>query len=666
MFKSRALRLPDALRPRIQDLDAIVRQQRSEIEGLRASLALTSAGSGWLNEGDISLKLAKLFRVLRLRYAPPQSMLGRLARSLGVLADAMLERERDRLSARQGSVPAPASAPPSALSQLLNLGDPYLAWKREVEPLLDQKVKPAHAGLRPLISIVLPVYKVSPRILRATLDSLLRQTYSNWEACIAFADPEGAASLQLLMRYARRDRRFRVERLDQNFGISGNSNAALSLARGDYIGLLDHDDELTPQALARIVEAITATPQADFLYTDKEQLSESGARRFAPLLKPSWSPETLYSVNYLTHFNVLSAGLMAQIGGWALGVDGAQDWDLFLRATERAAHILRVPGIAYSWRVHPGSTAAGIAAKPYALDAQLRALNRHAERVQLPGRFERYPDTDYRVVWNEVAPVRVLVLGGRQVEPLLTLVSHLERERRDFTQVDLLLTPEDSWAFRKQWRQSKRSLPAWCKVNSLIAEAPIQRAAGLLTSASERVTVILDGGLMVHTPGALRQLAGWLHGDGPIAFASGVTVESDDFVVEAGSVRDEAGVAHPLFRGSGLRQWGAFGGPLWHRNVATASPYLLALRTSEAARGLAALAALDWQHAFHRLCADLTQVGERRGVVDPSARAIVAPGCAFPAPAEGLIGQGDGFFHPYLTLTPERGIALREARDYAA
>lgn len=659
MAKALVRRSPYALGPRIQELDGIVRRQQAEIEGLRTTLSLTASGGGWWHEGDISLKLAKLLRVLRLKYVKPNSVLERMVQGVSLAADVFLERERARLTPQAKGTSGPDRKPLSVLTELLNLSDPYLDWTLRIQPELDRRTPRMDSGPGPLISIVLPVYKVTPRILKATLDSLLAQAYPHWEACIAFADPDGAASLALLKRYARRDPRFKLKLLDQNFGISGNSNEALSLARGDYIGLLDHDDELTPLALSRVAAAIQTNPKADFLYTDKELLSESGAQHFSPLLKPGWSPETLYSVNYLTHFNVLRADLMAAIGGWALGVDGAQDWDLFLRATEQATSIVRVPGIAYSWRVHRASTASGLEAKPYALDAQLRSLSRHAERIGLPGSFRHHSETGFAITWRDAPPCRVVILGSTDTESLLDLIVHLDRERRDFTQVDLLLTPTAAWRFLSAWRSRHGAWPRWCEVHRILGHDPVATCLGLLAKAREPVTVFLDGGMLVHTPGALRQLGGWLYDDSPIAFASGLTVENDDRVIEAGCVLDDAGVAHPLFRDAPLRRWGVLGGPLWQRNVDTASPYILALRTGETVEALRKLPGMDWQRAFQHVCVTLAAQREQgRGVVDPSARAIIAPGLAFDAPVQAMIGCSSPYLHPFLTITPKLGITF--------
>ncbi len=664
---ARALRTPLALQPRIQDMDGVIRRQQKEIEGLRASMALmrTGVGGSWWNEADISLKVARLLRVLRLRYAQPGSLAWGLAQWVSRVVDAWLEAERTRVL----NVEDRAAEPPP-LKQMLGLADPYQAWKARIEPELDRVSGVAEVTRGPLISVVLPVYKVAPRMLEATLRSLRAQVYQDWEACIAFGDPDrasgaGAANLKHLQRCARGDARIRLKVLDDNFGISGNSNVALELARGDWVALLDHDDELPPLALSRMAAAIGAEPRADFLYGDKENLSESGERRHQPLFKPEWSPEMLYSINYLTHLNLIRADLMAAIGGWSMGVDGAQDWDLFLRATEKARCIVRVPGVSYSWRVHQGSTASGLEAKPYALQAQLRALERHAERTGLPGRFEPHAETGFKIYWRKVAPVRVVVFGTGDVQALQTLVHHLGRERESFTVVDILLTPEQSWRFSSTWRKTRGRPPSWCRLTPILGDDPVGPCLERLKEAREAVTVFLDGGLLVCTPGALIQLAGWLQQDGPIAFASGVTVVDDDHVVEAGCVLDEAGVAHPLFRGEPLRQWNMFGGALWRRNVEAASPYLLAFRTADLVRTLAATPRGGWRQMFHSACQTLVAGREHgRGVVEPNARAVITPGSVPATPV--LVGRIARYLHPYLTLGAQGAIVLAKDLPHEA
>jgi len=182
----------------------------------------------------------------------------------------------------------------------------YAAWIVSHEVPQDRPASarparpPATAATRPLVSVLIPVYRVKTRFLARTLESLSAQTFGDWEACLACADPDDAENRRLLETWAERDPRFRVEFLSANGGISANSNAALAMARGEFIALLDHDDELTPFALQRMAEAIAAEPEADFLYSDKDSIDEDSTLRQNALFKPEWSPEILWSVNYLT------------------------------------------------------------------------------------------------------------------------------------------------------------------------------------------------------------------------------------------------------------------------------------------------------------------------------------------------------------------------------
>src|SRR5262249_10343879 len=149
-------------------------------------------------------------------------------------------------------------------------------------------------------------------------------------------DPATRAELTEL---AGRDERIRIQALSTNLGISGNSNAALAMARGEFIALLDHDDLLTPDALFAMVAPLQANPSLDFLYSDKDRVSHDGRRRMHPLLKPRWSPSIMLSANYLTHFNLIRTQLARAVGGFDPRTDGAQDWDFFLRVTERTERI---------------------------------------------------------------------------------------------------------------------------------------------------------------------------------------------------------------------------------------------------------------------------------------------------------------------------------------
>jgi GT2 family glycosyltransferase len=226
---------------------------------------------------------------------------------------------------------------------------------------------------RPLISVVTPVYNTPPALLRAAIGSVMAQAYPNWELCLCDDASTSAATRDALAELTHGDARIKVARLEQNGGISAASNAALALATGEFVVLLDHDDELAPEALYELAALLNAHPDADVVYSDYDKLDEKGAR-VEPYFKPDWSPELLLSYMYLCHMSAARRSLIDAAGGFRVEYAGAQDYDLFLRLTERTTRIHHIPQILYHWRKVPGSTAATPRAKTWATDAGRAAL----------------------------------------------------------------------------------------------------------------------------------------------------------------------------------------------------------------------------------------------------------------------------------------------------
>jgi GT2 family glycosyltransferase len=240
----------------------------------------------------------------------------------------------------------------------------------------------------PLISIVTPTYNTPEEFLIDMLESVLKQTYAKWELCLADGASQKNHVKDILETYSRKNRRIKVKFLSENKGIVGNSNEALALTTGEFIGLLDHDDILAPFALFEVVKHINDSVQVDYLYSDEDKISQDGLIRFAPHFKPDWSPDTLRSMNYPTHFSVFRKSLLDQIGGFREGFDGSQDYDLILRASEKANKIVHIPKVLYHWRVHERSTATNILSKGYAYDSAKKALQEHLNRTRLQGNVE--------------------------------------------------------------------------------------------------------------------------------------------------------------------------------------------------------------------------------------------------------------------------------------
>jgi GT2 family glycosyltransferase len=244
----------------------------------------------------------------------------------------------------------------------------------------------------PRFSILTPVYETPAEVLRAMLNSVARQRCGSWELCLvddASTEPHVG---EILERAERADPRIRTRRRESNGGIVAASNDALEMAEGEFVALLDHDDELHRDALARVEKAIEAAPTADYVYTDEDKIDAAG-RRSAPFFKPDWSPERMRTQMYSCHLSVLRRSLVEQVGGFDPEYEGSQDWDLVLKATERARRVLHVPKTLYHWRTLEASAAGGgEAAKPWAFEAGRRAVQAHCERVGMPARVERDAD----------------------------------------------------------------------------------------------------------------------------------------------------------------------------------------------------------------------------------------------------------------------------------
>ena len=233
----------------------------------------------------------------------------------------------------------------------------------------------------PMLSVVIPAYKTPERYLREMLDSIMEQTYTNWEICVADGSPRGEGLERVLKKYADRDRRVRYEILGSNRGISGNTNAALDMARGDFVILADHDDTLPPNAFYEVVKAINENPDCQVIYSDEDKLDMDGKALFDPHFKPDFNQDLLNSNNYITHFLMVSRELLDQVGGINKEYDGAQDYDFILRCTELADNVIHIPKVLYHWRVHERSTAAGAGSKDYAIDAGKCAIESHLQRM---------------------------------------------------------------------------------------------------------------------------------------------------------------------------------------------------------------------------------------------------------------------------------------------
>ena len=266
---------------------------------------------------------------------------------------------------------------------------PYGEWFELNKPTKEEleKQKKVEFEFEPKISIIVPTYKTPINFLREMIDSVVDQTYSNWELCIADGSEGDAAVEAELEKYAKQDDRIKYILLEKNEGISGNTNAALELATGEYVGLFDHDDILAPNALYEVVKALQEK-EYDILYTDEDKITGDGKEHNDPNFKPDFSMDLFCSHNYITHFFVVKTNIIKEIGGFRPEYDGSQDYDLMFRCIENADSIKHIPMILYHWRIHMNSVAGDPASKMYAYDAGKRAIEDHFKRIGVKAKVE--------------------------------------------------------------------------------------------------------------------------------------------------------------------------------------------------------------------------------------------------------------------------------------
>ena len=234
--------------------------------------------------------------------------------------------------------------------------------------------------MSPTFSIITPVYDPDPETLRATVASVLRQSFGAWQLCLVDDASPRPHVWPMLEEFARRDPRISIHRRETNGGISRASNDALAMATGEYVAFLDHDDILVKDALAIVNHGLVQAGGVDFCYSDEAKLFPDG-RIGDAFYKPDWSPERMRSHMYTSHFSVMRRELVEEVGGLRPEFDGSQDHDLVLRVTEHTDRILHIAEMLYLWRIVPGSAAGAIDAKPAAFDAAVRAIQEHCDRV---------------------------------------------------------------------------------------------------------------------------------------------------------------------------------------------------------------------------------------------------------------------------------------------
>ena len=274
-----------------------------------------------------------------------------------------------------------------------------------------QKSEQEHFKNRPLISILVPTYNTNIVHLRECIESVIEQSYTNWQLCLADDASTNQQIIKIFDEYAKKDERVVFITRKKNGHICRATNSALELAKGQYVALLDHDDVLWPNALFEVVKLINNHPDAKFIYSDEDKIDTDNKKHLDPFFKPDWSFDFLRSINYITHFAVLEKELVKKVGGFRPGYEGAQDWDLFLRASRQLDYVYHIPTVLYSWRKSPTSTAEAPSAKDYAYKNQEKALRDDIKARKLKARLSwQIPFSMWRVGYTVLATPRVSII----------------------------------------------------------------------------------------------------------------------------------------------------------------------------------------------------------------------------------------------------------------
>jgi len=339
--------------------------------------------------------------------------------------------------------------------------DEYAVWFHKNYPgqakLQRQKAEQEKFKIRPLISVLLPTYNTDPSHLKECINSVLVQTYNNWELCIADDASTIQSTREIIKKYAKQDSRIKYVFRKKNGHICEATNSSLNIASGKYVALLDHDDVLWPNALYEVVTAINKRPDIKLLYTDEDKIKEDSDEHTDPFFKPDWSPELLRSINYITHFAVLDRKLAKEVGGFRKGYEGAQDWDLFLRVSDNLKYVHHIPTVLYSWRMSKNSTATKPSAKYYAYANQKKVLEDDVRRRGLVANIKwQIPYLMWRADYkSQTKPLVSIVIPTKDQFKLIKQCLSSIKAKTDYKNMEIVIVDTGS-EDKKVWELYKK------------------------------------------------------------------------------------------------------------------------------------------------------------------------------------------------------------------
>lgn len=428
---------------------------------------------------------------------------------------------------------------------------PYGPWYEAYVPSEAELEKQRHHQFKksPTISVAVPAYHTPEIFLRQMIDSLITQTYTNWELCIANGSPDDAVMKNVLDEYTSKDSRIHVKHLDENLGIAGNTNAALEMTSGEFAGILDHDDLLAPNALYEIVRMLESDESLDAVYTDEDKVTTDLSEHFQPHLKPDFNIDLLRSNNYICHFFVVSRQIIDAVGGFRKEFDGAQDHDFIFRCVEKCNKVGHVPEILYHWRTHKASTADNPASKMYAFEAGARSIEAHLKRVGVEGTVTHTPDLGFFRVQYPVhdEPLVSIIIPNKDEKESLRACLESIKEKTEYTNYEILIiennsTTSEIFDYYKELSADPRiRIFRWKKEfnYSAINNYGVRQAKG-------DYILFLNNDVTVITKGWLKEMLGMCQRE-DVGAVGVKLIYPDDTIQHAGCVIGIGGIAGHMF-----------------------------------------------------------------------------------------------------------------------
>ena len=413
----------------------------------------------------------------------------------------------------------------------------------------------------PLISILIPVYNINKKYLSECLDSILSQSYENFEVCLVDDCSTLKETKETLNYYAKKDKRIKVKKRKTNGHISKATNDTLKMANGEFICLVDDDDLLDSNALYEMVKVLNDNKKIDMIYSDEDKLDING-RYCDPHFKPDFSPDTLLSLNYICHLTIIRKSIVIEVGGFEVGLEGAQDHDLFLKVTEKTNKIYHIPKILYHWRMVPGSTSMTISNKSYATDKGAIAIENALKRRKILGHVEKDEvSTYYRVVYDyKKEPLVSIIIPTRDYVDTLRACVDSIYNKTIYKNFEIIVANNDSkekqtLEFFKEYQKKYDNF----KVVDCIMEFNYSRINNEAIKKSKgKYIVLLNNDTEVITPNWLNIMVGYAM-QKHIGTVGVKLLYPDTSVQHAGVIAGLGGVASHAYIGSSRDDLGMYG-----------------------------------------------------------------------------------------------------------